>query len=143
MIGDYPEGTIFTVPDMGDDGLPFRVFELPKNNNKNGFYYQGKPLKSNYTLIPYSNYLDCVAQYNTVNDEGEVSFRNGKKPESYIQHYLNIFTEENDIVLDYHLGSGTTAAVSHMKSMILLKKMDFVILEKIYLNTLQRTFVIR
>ncbi len=27
MIGVYPEGTIFTVPDMGDDGLPFRVFE--------------------------------------------------------------------------------------------------------------------
>ena len=128
MIGDYPEGTIFTVPDMGDDGLPFRIFELPKNNNKNGFYYQGKPLKSNYTLIPYSNYLDCVAQYNTVNNEGDVSFRNGKKPESYIQHYLNIFTEENDIVLDYHLGSGTTAAVSHKmnRRYIGIEQMDYI-----------------
>ena len=128
MIGVYPEGTIFTVPDMGDDGLPFRVFELPKNNNKNGVYYQGKPLNSAYTLIPYPNYLDCVAQYNMVNDEGEVSFRNGKKPESYIQHYLNIFTEENDIVLDYHLGSGTTAAVAHKmnRRYIGIEQMDYI-----------------
>ena len=128
LIGVYPEGTIFTVPDMGDDGLGFRVFELPKNNNKNGFYYQGKPLNSDYTLIPYPNYLDCVAQYNMVNDEGEVSFRNGKKPESYIQHYLNIFTEENDIVLDYHLGSGTTAAVAHKmnRRYIGIEQMDYI-----------------
>ena len=128
MIGVYPEGTIFTVPDMGDDGLPFRVFELPKNNNKNGVYYQGKPLNSAYTLIPYPNYLDCVAQYNMVNDEGEVSFRNGKKPESYIQHYLNIFTEENDIVLDYHLGSGTTAAVALKmnRQYIGIEQMDYI-----------------
>lgn len=113
---------------MGDDGLGFRVFELPKNNNKNGFYYQGKPLNSDYTLIPYPNYLDCVAQYNMVNDEGEVSFRNGKKPESYIQHYLNIFTEENDIVLDYHLGSGTTAAVAHKmnRRYIGIEQMDYI-----------------
>ena len=128
MIGVYPEGTIFTVPDMGDDGLPFRVFELPKNNNKNGFYYQGKPLNSDYTFIPYPNYLDCVAQYNMVNEEGEVSFRNGKKPESYIQHYLNIFTKENDIVLDYHLGSGTTAAVAHKmnRRYIGIEQMDYI-----------------
>lgn len=26
---------------------------------------------------------------------------------------LSLFTSENDIVLDYHMGSGTTAAVSH------------------------------
>ena len=63
-----------------------------------------------------------------VNDEGEVSFRNGKKPESYIQHYLNIFTEENDIVLDYHLGSGTTAAVAHKmnRQYIGIEQMDYI-----------------
>lgn len=37
-IGKYPEGTMFAVPNMGDDGREFRLFELPKNGNKNGLY---------------------------------------------------------------------------------------------------------
>ena len=84
LIGKYPKGTIFTVPEMGDDGNPYRIFELPKGNNKNGFYYPGKPISSDTTLKPYPNFLDFVQQYNLVNDEGDVTFRNGKKPERYI-----------------------------------------------------------
>ena len=34
-------------------------------------------------------------------------------PEALIERILNIGTSESDIVLDYHLGSGTTAAVAH------------------------------
>lgn len=60
LIDKYPEGTIFTVPDMGDDGRDFRIFELPKNGNKNGFYYPGKPLGNDYTLKPYPNFVDFV-----------------------------------------------------------------------------------
>lgn len=128
LIGHYPEGTIFAVPDMGDDGMPFRIFELPKNGNKNGFYYPGKPEGSDYTLKPYSNFLDFVSQYNTLNSEGGVTFRNGKKPESYIRYYLDMFTEEGDIVLDYHLGSGTTAAVAHKmnRQYIGIEQMDYI-----------------
>lgn len=37
----------------------------------------------------------------------------GQKPEALIERILNIGTSESDIVLDYHLGSGTTAAVAH------------------------------
>ncbi|MFT4244063.1 MAG: DNA methyltransferase [Candidatus Woesearchaeota archaeon] len=36
-----------------------------------------------------------------------------KKPEKLIKRILELATEEGDIVLDYHLGSGTTAAVAH------------------------------
>ncbi|CYW25216.1 TPA: DNA methyltransferase [Streptococcus suis] len=35
------------------------------------------------------------------------------KPEGTIKRILEIATKEGDIVLDYHLGSGTTAAVAH------------------------------
>ncbi len=112
-IGSYPEGTLFQVPNMGDDALGYRLFELPKNGNKNGIYYQGKPLSSDTTYTPYPNFVDFKQKYNQVNAEGEVSFRNGKKPESYIKFYLEIFTEEEDIVLDFFLGSGTTASVAH------------------------------
>ena len=128
LIAKYPEGTIFTVPDMGDDGRDFRIFELPKNGNKNGFYYPGKPLGSEYTLKPYPNFVDFVQQYNLVNSEGDVSFRNGKKPEEYIKYYIEMFTEDGDIVLDYHLGSGTTAAVAHKmnRQYIGIEQMDYI-----------------
>lgn len=128
LINKYPKGTIFTVPDMGDDGNPFRIFELPKGNNKNGFYYQGKPQSSDTTFKPYPNFLDFVQQYNLVNDEGSVSFRNGKKPEEYIKFYLEIFSNQNDLVLDFHLGSGTTAAVAHKmgRRYIGVEQMDYI-----------------
>lgn len=37
----------------------------------------------------------------------------GQKPEALIERILSIGTSESDIVLDYHLGSGTTVAVAH------------------------------
>lgn len=46
-------------------------------------------------------------------DEGGVKLEKGKKPEKLIERIIKMTTKENDIVLDYHLGSGTTAAVAH------------------------------
>lgn len=40
--------------------------------------------------------------------EGGVEFRNGKKPLKLIERLIDIFTDEDDIVLDYFSGSGTT-----------------------------------
>ncbi len=112
--GDFPTETIFKVENIGDDGLGYRYFQTPRAGNKNGVYFQGMPQSSNVTEKPYSNYLDFVQEYNTVNSEGGTSFRNGKKPEELIKFFIDIFTDsEKDIVLDYHLGSGTTAAVAH------------------------------
>lgn len=37
----------------------------------------------------------------------------GQKPEALIQRILEMTTDRGDIVLDYHLGSGTTASVAH------------------------------
>ncbi len=38
---------------------------------------------------------------------------NSQKPEKLIERILKVFTNKNDIVLDFCLGSGTTAAVAH------------------------------
>lgn len=54
---------------------------------------------------------DCLP--NDLHNEGGVSLKKGKKPEKLISRILELTTNENDIVLDYHLGSGTTAAVAH------------------------------
>ena len=48
-----------------------------------------------------------------LNKEGGVDFPNGKKPEALIQRLIELFTDTEDLVLDYHLGSGTTSAVAH------------------------------
>ncbi len=45
--------------------------------------------------------------------EGGVELRAGKKPELLIKKTIEFGTSEGDLVFDYHLGSGTTAAVAH------------------------------
>lgn len=46
--------------------------------------------------------------------EGGVKLKNGKKPEKLIRQIFEVVgVKENDIVLDFFLGSGTTCAVAH------------------------------
>lgn len=51
--------------------------------------------------------------FNNTQNQGGVDFGNAKKPEQLIYRIINMATNENDIVLDFFLGSGTTAAVAH------------------------------
>ena len=51
--------------------------------------------------------------FQNTQNEGGISFPAGKKPEKLLQRLMRLFTKSADIVLDYHLGSGTTAAVAH------------------------------
>jgi adenine-specific DNA-methyltransferase len=44
--------------------------------------------------------------------EGDVKLKNGKKPEKLLRRIIDICTKENDLVLDFHAGSGTTLAVA-------------------------------
>lgn len=46
---------------------------------------------------------------NNLHKEGEIAFENGKKPLKLIRRVLDISTAENDLVLDFFSGSGTTA----------------------------------
>ena len=50
------------------------------------------------------------------------------KPEKLIADILNISSKENDIVLDFFLGSGTTAAVAHKmkRQYIGIEQMDYI-----------------
>jgi adenine-specific DNA-methyltransferase len=56
---------------------------------------------------------DYTQTINNLTKEGNVLFPNGKKPELLISRILEMSTNENDLVLDSFLGSGTTAAVAH------------------------------
>lgn len=50
------------------------------------------------------------------------------KPEALIQRIIELATNENDIVLDFHLGSGTTAVVAHKmgRQYIGIEQMDYI-----------------
>lgn len=111
---------------MGDDSESHRYFYSAPMGNKNGGYYQGMPTSSSITKKKYSNFYNFEKEYNNVSNQGNVEFRNGKKPEELIKFLIDIFSKRNDIVLDYHLGSGTTAAVAHKmeRQFIGIEQMD-------------------
>ncbi len=52
----------------------------------------------------------------------------GQKPEALLKRIIEASTTEGDIVLDYHLGSGTTAAVAHKmgRQYIGIEQMDYI-----------------
>lgn len=55
-------------------------------------------------------------------------FSGGQKPERLIKRILELSTEEGDIVLDFHLGTGTTCAVAHKmkRQYIGIEQMDYI-----------------
>ena len=48
----------------------------------------------------------------TPSSEGGVKLKSGKKPERLLKRIISLCTDENDVVLDFFLGSGTTAATA-------------------------------
>ena len=110
------EATLYKIIGMGEkgDGLGYRYIMQPDNyNNKNGFYFQGRPLvKNDNKGLPYPNFYDFVLETNNVGYEGNVEFKNGKKPIKLILKIFNISAITHDkesIVLDFFSGSATTA----------------------------------
>ena len=75
----------------------------------------------------YGTFWDGI-DYNNLNKEGATIFPSGKKPEQLLNRIIEMATEKNDIVLDYHLGSGTTCAVAHKmkRQYIGIEQMDFI-----------------
>lgn len=64
---------------------------------------------------------------NDIHNEGGVTLRKGKKPEKLLNRLIELCSNDNDIILDYHLGSGTTAAVAHKmkRQYIGLEQLDY------------------
>lgn len=71
---------------------------------------------------------DFYLDMGNVNKEGTANFSNGKKPERLIHQILKMVTEKGDLVLDFFLGSGTTAAVAHKmgRRYIGIEQMDYI-----------------
>lgn len=100
-----------------------RVFVLRRENhydihvyNGRDMYFYSNKVKNIGGVItntkPLTNIWTDIS-WNGISREGGVDFPRSKKPERLIKRMLEIFTVENEIVLDSFLGSGTTAAVAH------------------------------
>ena len=111
-----------------------RLVELSKKERDKVFVYEREKLGNIYcyngrTLAFFSSKFKNLNNENIptevltnlwidvsflgIGPEGSVDLANGKKPELLIKKLIELSTIEGDIVLDYHLGSGTTAAVAH------------------------------
>lgn len=79
--------------------------------------------------IPLSDVWSDIASFQTVVNSPEI-IKNfvGQKPEKLIERIITSITQENDIVLDYHLGTGTTAVVAHKmnRQYIGIEQMDYI-----------------
>lgn len=107
--------------------LKDQVYEDIKDDNIVGLYYNGQvitPLSQGIKKVYHNqkfvddlgvllcDFWDDIDFQNTQN-EGNVSFPTGKKPEMLLYRIINMTTQTNDIVLDFFGGSGSTAAVAH------------------------------
>jgi len=100
-----------------------KVFEVKRKNAESIYCYNGRTLaffsnkfrEIDGELVP-SEILTNIwsdISFLGIGPEGSVTLENGKKPEYLLKTIIELITDSGDLVLDYHLGSGTTAAVAH------------------------------
>lgn len=104
-----------------------KVLFINKGKKDEIMFYQGRqltPLRNSINPVLYNetvendfsvllcDFWDDIDFQNTQN-EGDVSFPTAKKPEMLIYRIISLCSLPNDIILDFNLGSGTTASVAH------------------------------
>jgi len=129
-----------TARNRGADYSSFNRNHFTKVNNPDGSYYfvykgedvsfaADKVIMFNGNLTPVISVGDIWTDIgiNNLSNEGGVDLRFGKKPEKLIERIIKIISSsEDDIVLDFFSGSGTTGAVSHKlkRQYILVEQLD-------------------
>lgn len=85
------------------------------HNGQELAFYSKKVREIDNDLVPSMQVTNIWTDtpYEGIAAEGGVKLKGGKKPEKLLQRIIALNTDPGDLVLDYHLGSGTTAAVAH------------------------------
>lgn len=99
------------------------VFEIKRENLSPIYCYNGRTLafynskyrEINGDFVPTEILTNLWSDISFlgIGPEGGVTLENGKKPEYLLKTILELSTQKGDLVLDYHIGSGTTLAVAH------------------------------
>lgn len=130
-------GCLYKIYGLGEDGLGFRYMTGPqKINAKYGKMYTQVPIDKRKGILdgtfskelPIINYYDFSSSYGNIRHEGGIPFNGGKKPEKMLKMFIEMFTNENDIVLDFHLGSGSTISTAHKlkRRYVGIEQMDYI-----------------
>lgn len=130
------------VENISRNQYPNQIYENIVNGEIENLYYNGRMVSSvsrglkevlvgkhikKYWSMLLCDFWSDIDFQNTQN-EGGVSLTSGKKPEALMRRIIDMVTNPNDIVLDYHLGSGTTCAVAHKmgRRWIGIEQMDYI-----------------
>lgn len=122
-----PSGSSNFLPRKHDDILYYSKTDNNKYNiqyikHKSGVHNSGQVFGNTDTDEKFKEEAEAQGKkledfwidiYSTDRYRSEMLNFVGQKPEALMERIIKIGTSENDIVLDYHLGSGTTAAVAH------------------------------
>ena len=130
-------GALYKVYGRGEDGLGYRYYTNPqKSNASRGKMFSGMPLERKAEIesgeavkyLPIVNFADFAGDYGNIRHEGGVALNSGKKPERLLKMLMEYVTSENDIVLDFFGGSGSTAATAHKmkRHYISIEQMDYI-----------------
>ncbi|EIW88921.1 Adenine specific DNA methylase MOD [Alishewanella agri BL06] len=102
---------------------PGVVYKFPREeyddvyilNGRQIYFYSNKIKSIEGELVPAKPLTNLWSDipWNGIASEGDVVFKNGKKPEKLIKRCIEMSTDKGDIVLDSFAGSGTTGAVAH------------------------------
>ena len=90
-------------------------YDVYVKNGQEIAFYSKKIRKIDGQLLPsiqLSNIWNDTP-YEGIAKEGNVQLKGGKKPEKLIKRIIELSSNVGDLILDFHLGSGTTAAVAH------------------------------
>lgn len=100
---------------------------LKKYIKQNGIPQEGQVIYEVNGYIIDDVWEDIIA-LDPKNITERTDFTGGQKPEALLQRIIDSVTKPNDIVLDFHLGSGTTAAVAHKmgRRYIGIEQMDYI-----------------
>jgi len=98
-------------------------------NGQEMTFYSNKVRELDGKLMPTTMLTNLWSDipWEGIASEGGVKLKKGKKPERLLRRIIEMSTETNDIVLDFHLGSGTTAAVAHKtgRKFIGIEQLDY------------------
>ncbi|MDP2642517.1 MAG: site-specific DNA-methyltransferase [Candidatus Peregrinibacteria bacterium] len=80
-------------------------------------------------IVPATSLTDVWTDigFTGIANEGGITLKNGKKPEPLLKRIIELGSSENDIVLDFFAGSGTTCAVAHKmgRQWIAIEQLDY------------------
>lgn len=124
---------------IADSGIEADFFIVEKDDTVNFIYKNEDVLMlEKFCRVDIKNKVVIKMDYLTniftddfwqgISKEGQVKLKNGKKPEALLKRIIEISTQENDLVMDFFAGSGTTLAVAHKmkRRFVGIEQMDYI-----------------